>query len=75
VVDLLKEYEDFFPHNFSKMNGIAISLGAMKIQFKSDAKPINRRPYKLNPKYKENVHKELDWMLEVGIIVPIEEYD
>jgi hypothetical protein len=39
VVDLLKEYEDLFPHKFSKMKGIAGSLGAMKIQLKLDAKP------------------------------------
>jgi hypothetical protein len=38
-------------------------------------KPVKRRPYRLNPKYKEKVHKELDRMLDVGIIVPMEESD
>jgi hypothetical protein len=49
---------------FSEMKGIAGSLGAMKIQLKLDAKLVKRRPYHLNPKYKEKVHKELDqcWM-------------
>jgi hypothetical protein len=34
---------------------------------------VKRRPYRLNPKYKEKVCKELDRMLDVRIIVPIEE--
>jgi hypothetical protein len=36
---------------------------------------VKRRPYHLNPKYKEKVCKELDQMLDVGIIVPMEESD
>jgi hypothetical protein len=54
------------------MKGIIGSLGAMKIQLKIDAKPIKRRPYHLNPKYKENVRKYIDQMLDVRIIVPME---
>jgi hypothetical protein len=45
VVDILKEYEDLFPWRFSKMKGIAGSLGAMKIQLKPNAKMVKRRPY------------------------------
>jgi hypothetical protein len=30
VVDILKEYEDLFPHRFSEMKGIAGSLGTKK---------------------------------------------
>jgi hypothetical protein len=56
------------------MKGIAGSPGAMKIHLKLDSKPVMRRPYKLNPKYKEKVHKELDWMLDGGIIVTVEEF-
>jgi len=72
VVDLLKEYEDLFPQRFSEMKGIVGSLGAMKIQLKPDAKLFKRRPYHLNPKYKEKVRKELDQMFDVRIIVPVE---
>ena len=36
-------------------------------------KPIKQRPYLLNPKYKEKVCQELDTMMDVGIIEPIEE--
>jgi hypothetical protein len=55
------------------MKGITGSLSAMKIQLKPDAKPVKRRPYRLNPKYKEKVRKELDQMLDVKIIVYVEE--
>jgi hypothetical protein len=55
------------------MKGIIGSLGEMKIQLKPDAKPVKKRPYQVNPKYKEKVHKELDHMLDVGIIIPMEE--
>jgi hypothetical protein len=34
---------------------------------------VKKRSYGLNPKYKEKVCKELDQMLQVGSIVPVEE--
>jgi len=73
VVDLLKEYEDIFPRRFLEMKGITRSLWDMKFQLKPDAKPMKRRPYLLNPMYKEKVCKELDRVLDIGIIVSIEE--
>lgn len=47
----------------------------MKITLKPDAKPIKKRSYHLNPKYKEKVCLELDKMLEEGIIEPVEGSD
>lgn len=47
----------------------------MKITLNPDAKPLKQHPYRLNPKYKEKVRKELDKMLEDGIIKPVEESD
>ena len=45
----------------------------MKIQLKSNANPIKKRSYQLNPKYKEEVKQELDKMFDAGIPVPVEE--
>ena len=45
----------------------------MRIPLKEGAKPIKQRPYRLNPKYKEKVRKELDEMLAVGIIELVQE--
>ena len=45
----------------------------MKIPLNPDAKPVNQRPYCLNPRYKERVKAQLDRMLDAGIIEPVEE--
>lgn len=62
-----------FPTNFTELKGIIGDLGIIKITLKLDAKLVNQTPYHLNPKYKEKVHLELDKMLMVGIIEPVEE--
>jgi len=62
-----------FTTKFAKLKGIIEDLGIMKITLKPDAKSVKKRPYHLNPKYKEKVHLELDKMLMVGIIEPVEE--
>ena len=58
---------------FEDMNGILGDLGVMRIPLKEGAKPVKQRPYRLNPRYKEKVRKELDKMLAAGIIEPVEE--
>jgi hypothetical protein len=55
------------------MKGIKGPMGEMKIPLRPNARPIKKRPYILNPKYKEKVRIELDRMLEAGIIEPVEE--
>ena len=45
----------------------------MKIPLRLDAKPVKKRPYILNPLYKEKGKDELDQMLEKGVIEPIKE--
>ena len=44
----------------------------MKIPLKPYVKPVKQRTYRLNPKYKEKVKIELDSMVALGIIEPIE---
>jgi hypothetical protein len=57
------------------MKGIKGPMGEMIINLKPNAKPINKIPYRLNPKYKEKVKIELDRMLEAGIIEHVEELE
>jgi len=45
----------------------------MNITLKLDAKTIKYGSYRLNPKYNERVHRELDKILEMDIIEPMEE--
>jgi len=75
IADLLRDYQDLFPTKFTEMKGILGDLGVMEIPLKPDANPIKQRPYRLNPKYKAKVKEELDKMLAVGIIEPVEESD
>jgi hypothetical protein len=62
-----------FPTKFIDIKGIKGPMGDMRIHLKLDARLVKQRPYRLNPKYKEKVKIELDKMLEVGIIEPVEE--
>jgi hypothetical protein len=57
------------------MKGIKRPTGEMRIPLKPNAKTFKKRPYRLNPKYKEKVNTELDRMLEAGIIEPVEELE
>lgn len=75
VVELLREYQDFFPTKFTELNGIIGDMGIMKITLKPDVKLVKQRPYCLNLKYKEKICLELDKVLAIGIIEPVEEFD
>eukprot|EP00253_Pinus_taeda_P024001 PITA_24001 len=73
VIELLHEYHDLFPTKFTDLKGIIGDLGVLNIMLNPDMKPVKQRHYRLNPKYKEKVHLELDKMLIEGIIEPVEE--
>jgi hypothetical protein len=75
VVYLLKEYEDLLPWIFYEMKGIIGLLGAINVQLKPNNKPVKRRLYRLNPRYKAKVCKNLDQMLDAGIIFPRQEFE
>ena len=70
--ELLREYQDLFPTKIMDLKWIVSDLGMMKITLKPDEKLVKQRPYHLNQKYKEKVHLELDKMLTIGIIEPVE---
>ena len=75
VVELLREYQDLFPTKLSDLKGILGDLGVLKITLKPGAKTVKQRPYRLNPKYKENVRQDMDKMMEEGIVEPVEDSD
>jgi len=47
-----------------ELKGIKGDIGEMKIVLKPDANPVKHRPYRLNPRVKEKVKKEIEKMLE-----------
>ena len=73
IVNLLKEFQDVFARDYKYFKGLVNEMGKMKIDIKSDARPVKKRPYKLAHKYKEIVKKEIDNMLAAGIIYPIDQ--
>jgi hypothetical protein len=73
IQSLLREYEDFFPKTFLELKGIKGVMGEMKIELKPRSKPVRHRPYHLNPRVKENFKKDIDKMLEAGLIFLVEE--
>lgn len=73
--ELINGYHYLFPTKFMDLKGIIGDLVVMKITLEPDRKPLMQRPYHLNLKYKEKVHLEIEKMLAVGIIEPIEDFD
>jgi len=71
VAALLKEYAyaDLFPQNLTEMKGGG--LGEIRIELKPDAKPIRKRPYRMNPIRKEKVQEEINKMLVARFIFPV----
>ena len=57
------------------MKGILGDLGEMKIPLNPDEKPVKQRTYILHPRYKECIKAELEWMMDAGIIEPVEELE
>jgi hypothetical protein len=72
VHNLLWEYEELFLKMFSKLKCIKGAAGEIKIELKPDSRPVKHRLYRLNPRIKEKVKKEVDKMLAIGLIFPIE---
>ena len=74
-MEFLTEYQDLFPTKLLELKGIIGELGVMKIIFKPYVRPVKQFPYRLNSRYKQKVKEELDKMVVVGIVEPVEESD
>jgi DNA integrity scanning protein DisA with diadenylate cyclase activity len=64
IQSLLQEYEDLFPKTLLELKGIKGVMGEMKIKLKPGSKAVRHRPYRLNPRVKEKVKKEIEKMSE-----------
>ena len=73
IVNLLREFQDVFARDYKDLKGLVQEMGEMKIDTKPDVRLVKKIPYKLAHKYKEIVKKEIDNMLAVGIIYPIDQ--
>jgi len=50
VDEMLYKYRDLFPTNVLDLKWIFGDLNVMKITLKPYAKPVKKRPYRINPK-------------------------
>ena len=73
IFDLSQEYEDLFQTSVAELKGIKGNLGEMKIVLKPGVWLVRHRPYRLNPRVKEKVKREIDKMLDAGIIFLVDE--
>ena len=49
ITNLLHEFQELFPTNFSEMKETLGDLGEMKISFNPYVKPVKQWPYRMNP--------------------------
>ena len=75
VTSLLKEHGDLFPKIFTELKGIDGYLGEIKIVLKANSKLDKHRWYRLNPRVKQKVKKEIDLMLSTCLIFLANELD
>lgn len=63
VIDLLHEFQDFFPRGYHELEGVHESLEEMKIKLKEGVHPSQKRPYMMNLNLHFKVKEEIDKML------------
>ena len=67
----LKKHRAAIVYNVDDLKGISRTLCQHKINLEADAKPVCDPQWRLNPKMKEMVRKEILKLLEAGIIYPV----
>ena len=71
--ELLMEFKDIFAWKYTDMKGIDPSFCQHRINLKADAVPVIQQRYRMNPNYAKQVKEEIDKLLAVGFIYPVEE--
>ena len=75
LVALLGEFKDVFAWEYSNMKGLDPQFYQHRIHLKPDAIPSRQQRYRMNPHMAKQVKEELDRLLRVGFIAPIENPD
>ena len=71
LITLLKEYKDCFAWSYKDMKAVPPEVVQHTIPIRDDAKPVQQRPYDMNPKYETIVKEEIDKLLNAGFIYEI----
>ena len=54
--------------SYEDMKGVPPEVVQHTIPIRDDAKPVQQRPYDMNPKYETIVKEEIDKLLDAGFI-------
>ena len=73
LIKLLTEYKSVFAWSYKDMRGIEPAYCQHKIDLQKDAKPVQQQRYRMNPNYARRVKEEIDKLLQVGFIYPIDQ--
>ena len=69
---LLKSFKDVFAWEYTDLLGIDSKFYQHKINLKKDAVPVWQQWYRMNSNYAWRVKEELDRLLKVGFIYPVD---
>ncbi|MCO5573038.1 hypothetical protein L7F22_026803 [Adiantum nelumboides] len=72
LITLLREFQDIFAWEYADMKGLDPKFYQHKIHLKPDAVPIKQHSYCMNPNLAKQVKVEIDRLLQVGFITPID---
>jgi hypothetical protein len=72
VKNLLTNYKNVFAWSYKELKGIPREICEHKIPLMADAQLIKQKEYRMNLNYALKVKEDLDKLLDVGFIYPIE---
>ncbi|MCO5564939.1 hypothetical protein L7F22_018609 [Adiantum nelumboides] len=72
LIALLREFQDIFAWEYADMRGLDPKCYQHKIHLKPDAVSMKQHLYQMNPNLAKQVKVEIDRLLQVGFITPID---
>ena len=72
AIKLLREYRDVFAWSYQDLKGVPPNLCTHRIELLPSSSPKRQAPYRMNPTFMAKVKEEVDKLLQVGFIYPIE---
>ena len=72
VIEILRDYKNVFVWTYEDMKGIPPHICEHKIELKPHTKPIMQSRYRMNPNYAAKVKEEIDKLLKVRLIYPVD---
>ena len=68
MVELLKEYRDYFAWDYDEFPGLGRSLVEHKLLIKPGYKPVKPQPIMMTPEVTANVKEEIERLLKARFI-------